>query len=170
MKRNAAPFTSIVAMVACLFPTAHGAEQVNGFIYAATDKASNMAIVIDAGRGWVDMQDKASARIGSPDGSLGGFYEECGNEAFYCVTGALEMVIPKAMPMREWKFHGLSCQSTPDPREDVFRIACRSPKHHGQPTYTYSLTRGVVSIESAPVWSSGRFQLRGERGLFASGN
>jgi hypothetical protein len=49
----------------------------------------------------MDMQGKEPARIGSMDGAFGGGYHGCGNEAFYCMTGGLEIVIPKAMPMKQ---------------------------------------------------------------------
>jgi hypothetical protein len=170
MQRVATLVAAVVTLVSALIPTVHGVEQARGYIYTATDRTSNLAIVIDVGRRWVEMQDKASARIGSADGSLGGYYEDCGNEAFYCKTGGLEIVIPKAMPMKQWKYHGLSCQSVAQPGGDTYRITCRSPQFRGRPTYTYSLSRGIVSIESAPVWSGGQFELRGERGLFSPGS
>lgn len=170
MQRIAAVAAVVVTLASGLIPVAHGAEQDRGYIYDGTGQLNNVAIVIDATKRWVDMQEKASARIGTMDGNFGGNYDDCGNEAFYCVTSGLEIVIPKAMPVKQWKYHGLSCESVAQPGGDTYRIICRSPKYHGRPTYTYSLSRGVVSIESAPIWSAGRFELRGERGLFAPGN
>ncbi|OOG59321.1 hypothetical protein B0E48_00315 [Rhodanobacter sp. C03] len=160
----------VVTLVSGLIPAAHGVEQARGYIYDGTVGPNNLAIVIDVAKGWVDMQRKVRARIGSMDSDFGVSYEDCGNEAFYCMTSGLEIVIPKAMPMKQWKYHGLSCQSVAQPGGDAYRITCRSPKYRGHPTYTYSLSRGVVSIESAPIWSGDRFELRSERGLFSPGN
>lgn len=156
-----------ISLVFSLMPVVHCAERPLGYIYASADASSHLAIVIDAVRRWVDVQDKSSARPGSEDGSLGGYYKDCGNKDFYCATGGLEIVIPKAMPMKHWKYHDLSCMSTAQPVGDSYRITCSSSKFPGKPSYTYSLSRGVVSIESAPVASGERFELRDESGLFA---
>ncbi len=152
-----------------LMPAAHSAEQTKAFIYAATDKSINLAIVVDVGRRWIEIQDKRSARIGSiEEGSIGN-YEDCGNKAFYCESGLLEIVVPKNMPMKQWTYHGLSCESLAQSGGDLYHIECRSLKYRGRPTFTYSLSRGVVSIDSCPIGGSQRYELRGERGLFFSG-
>ena len=170
MHRIAVLVTVVVTLVSNLIPAARGAEQVRGYIYDGTGRANNLSIVIDVVKPWVEIYHKANARTGSMDGDFGGNYDDCGNEAFYCMTSGLEIVIPKAMPMKQWKYHGLSCQSVPQPRGDAYRITCSSPKYRGKPTYTYSLSRGVASIESSPIWARDRFELRGERGLFSPGN
>ncbi len=86
------------------------------------------------------------------------------------MTGGLEIVIPKAMPMKEWTYHGLYCKNVAKLGSDSYRIMCQSPNYRGRPTYTYSLSRGVISIESSPVASYNKFELRGDRGLFSPGN
>jgi hypothetical protein len=169
MQRFAALALLIVTLTFGLMPAARSAEQAKGFIYAATDKSSTVAIVVDVGRRGVEIQDKRSARI-SIDDEFVGNYEECGNEAFYCAGGLLEIVIPKNMPMKQWEYHGLSCQSVAQSGGDLYRITCRSPKYRGRPTFTYSLSRGVVSIESCPIGGSNEYELRGERGLFFPGS
>lgn len=170
MHRIAVLVTVIVTLVSSLIPAVRGAQQDRGYIYDGTGRANNLSIVIDVVKPWVEIYHKADARIGSMGGDFGGEYEDCGNETFYCMTEGLEIVIPKAMPMKRWKYHGLTCQSAALPGKGVYRITCRSPKYRGQPTYTYSLSRGVLSIDSSPIAGGYRYELRGELGLFSPGN
>lgn len=89
---------------------------------------------------------------------------------YFCLTGMLEIVIPKSMPKKQWRYHDVSCQATALPGGDAFRIACSSPKYRGHPSFSYSLSRGVLSIDSSPLGGErGGFTLRGQLGLFAPG-
>lgn len=155
-----------VVVLALGFESAtYGGEQVKGYIYDAVGKDVNLAIVIDVTAHEAGIQDRKDAHIGT--GSLvAGAYEDCSNSAFHCLTGPLEIVIPKAEPIARWKYHGLSCQGIAQAGGDAYRITCQSPKYRGRPTYMYSLSRGVVSIESSPLGGDHRYDLRGEHGLF----
>ncbi|BDU21004.1 hypothetical protein [Dyella sp. GSA-30] len=162
---------AMVLLAAHLLPVAYGSEPAKGYIYDAADAGDNRALVIDVVTRNVEIQSKAKAHIDAPLGDLGGGYDDCGNEKFFCLTGLLEIVIPKAMPMKQWGYHGLFCKGVAQPRGDIYRIACRSSKYRGHPTYTYSRSRGVLSIDSSPIGGArGGFQLRGEYGLFSPGS
>src|SRR5574337_1162213 len=150
----------VVALIFDLVTVAHGAEQVRSYIYDGVGKAKNTSIVVDATTHDVEIRDKADARVGASPSGITHNYDDCGNGKFYCLTGMLEIVIPKAMPIKQWKYHGLSCRSIAQPGGDAYRVTCRSPKYRGRPTYTYSLSRGVVSIESSPVAGDYRYELR----------
>jgi hypothetical protein len=160
----------IAAMVVCLISVARSSSQDRGYIYEASTKGNNLAIVIDTNTRYVGIQDKRNVRIGSMDNEFAGFYEDCSNDAFHCLTGPLEIVIPKVMPVQHWAYHGLWCHSVLQPGGDAYRIICRSDEHGATPTYMYSVSRGVVSIESSPIGSIDRFELRGKQGLFSPGN
>ncbi|MDW2981392.1 MAG: hypothetical protein WBG81_11675 [Rhodanobacter sp.] len=168
MQRGASLVAVVIVLVFGLLPVVHSAEQVRGYIYDGTGKASSLSIVIDVITHDVEIQGTARARINTSRSEMTSAYEDCGNDAFYCLTGLLEIVIPKAMPMKQWKYHGLSCRSVAQPGGDAYRITCRSPKYRGRPTYTYSLSRGVVSIESSPIGGTYEYKLRGKNGLFSS--
>lgn len=168
MQRLAVLVAVVVVLIFGLLPVVHSAEQVRGYIYDGTGRASNLSIVIDVTTHDVEIQSTARARIDASRSEMTSAYEDCGNDAFYCLTGLLEIVIPKAMPMKQWKYHGLSCRGVAQPGGDAYRITCLSPKYRGRPTYTYSLSRGVVSIESSPIGGTYGYKLRGENGLFSS--
>lgn len=161
----------VTSLVACLVSAVHGTENGKGYIYDAKEAGDNRALVINVVNSNVDIQDKSEVRADVMLSEFGGSYEDCGNEIFFCLTGALEIVIPKSMPMKQWEYHGLSCKSVGKPEGDVTRITCRSRNYRGRPTYTYSLSRGVLSIDSSPVGGArGGFELRGQYGLFSLGS
>lgn len=167
MYRVAPLLVVIVVLIFGLVPVAHSAEQARGYIYDGVGGTKNTSIVIDATTHSVEIQDKADARVGTSLSGIAHNYDDCGDDKFYCLTGMLEIVIPKDMPMKQWKYHGLFCQSVAQAGGDAYRVTCRSPKYRGRPTYTYSLSRGVVSIESSPIAGDYRYELRGEHGLFS---
>jgi hypothetical protein len=169
--RRVVPFLTLgFVLIFRLVPAAHSSEQVAGYIYDGTGRSNNLSIVINVTTHDVSIQGTPDARINNPDDVITNNYEDCGNEDFYCLTGMLEIVIPKkAMPMKQWKYHDVSCQSVAQSGGDAYRITCRSPKYRGRPTYTYSPTRGVLSIESSPVAGDYRYDLRGKYGLFSLG-
>jgi len=158
-----------VVLIFLLVPAARSFEQVAGYIYDGIGSSNNLSIVINVTTHDVAIQGTPDARVNNPDDVITNNYEDCGNEDFYCLTGMLEIVIPKAMPMEQWKYRDVSCQSVAQSGGDAYRITCRSPKYRGRPTYTYSLTRGVLSIESSPVAGDYRYDLRGKYGLFSPG-
>lgn len=164
----------VVSLVAFLVAVAHGTENGNGYIYDAKGASDNRVVVINSATRYVGIQDKSDVRIDAVLTEFGGYYNDCGNEVFFCLTGPLEIVIPKSMPMKQWQYHGWSCKNLGKAEGDAIRITCwssRSSGRHGRPTFTYSLSRGVLSIDSSPVGGSrGGFELRGQRGLFSPGS
>jgi len=171
MSLRALWMAAILFLVACAAPAAHDAEQGRVYVYDAKEQGDNRALVIDIATGNVEVRDKRSAHMDVPHGDLGGGFDDCSNEAFFCLTGLLEIVIPKSMPVKQWQYHGLTCQGAAQAGDDAFRITCTSSRYRGRPTFTYSVSRGVLSIDSSPVGGErGGFELRGQRGLFSPGN
>lgn len=170
MHRAALLVAFVIGLIFELVPVANGAEHVRGYIYDGVGRAKKTSIVINVTTHDVEIMDKADARVGASLSGVAKNYDDCGDNKFYCLTGMLEIVIPKVMPLKQWKYHGLSCESVAQLGGDAYRITCRSPKYRGRPTYTYSLSRGVLSIESSPVAGDYRYELRGEQGLLSSGN
>lgn len=163
-------FAAMLAALAGVAPVAHSAEPSAVYIYDAKGVDDNRALVIDAVSRNVEIQDKRSARVDAPRGDVGGSYDDCGDAGFFCLTGLLEIVVPKSMPMKHWQYRDMACQSVAQPGSDAFRITCRSPRFRGTPTYTYSLSRGILSIDSSPIGGArGGFALRGQHGLFSPG-
>ncbi len=174
MLANASCVITVVSLVTFLVSSAYGAENSKGYIYDAKEAGDNRVVVINRVTRYVGIQDKSDVRIDAILTEFGGYYDDCGNEVFFCLTGPLEIVIPKSMPMKQWQYHGLSCKNVGETEGDVIRITCRSIRSGGRRgggTFTYSLSRGVLSIDSSPVGGSrGGFELRGQRGLFSPGS
>lgn len=157
-------------LLTALTPTAHGAEQGKTYIYDAKEAGDNRALVIDAVAHNAKIQDKRSVHDEASSGDLGGNYDDCSDETYFCLTGMLEIIIPRSMPKQHWQHHDVSCRATALPGSDAFRITCRSPKYRGHPSLSYSLSRGVLSIDSSPIGGErGGFVLRGQLGLLAPG-
>lgn len=171
MKVSACVAVALVSSATCLVVIAQGASRSGGYVYDSAEPGNTMAIVIDVTHRYVEVQDKSDVHVGSMLTDLGGSYKDCGNEAFLCLTGALELVVPKSLGASEWRYNGLSCRSVSEPQSDAFRITCQSPGYAGRHAFTYSPTRGVLSIDSSLVGGSGRsYKLRGRYGLFSPGS
>lgn len=171
MKVSACVPIALVSWAACLVVMAQGASRSGGYVYDSTESGNNLAIVVDVTNRYVEVQEKRDVHVGSMLTDLGGTYRDCGNAAFLCLTGALEIVVPKSLGAREWRYNGLSCGSVSEPLGDALRITCQSPGYAGKHTFTYSPTRGVLSIDSSAVGGSGRrYKLRGRYGLFSPGS
>lgn len=162
-----ASFVAIVVSILSLVSATPGDKKVDGYIYDGVGKADKLSIVIDAAKQNARIESTAHASIGASRSEIIPDYEDCSNHSFYCITGMLEIVIPKTMPIKHWKHHGLSCKSVARPVDDTYRVTCWSLQYRGRPTYTYSLSRGIVSIESSPVGGDYKYELRGDHGLFS---
>ena len=170
MRPNAFLAATTISLATCFVSAAHGAEHGRGYIYIydGTGVGDNAAIAINVVTHYIGIQNKSDARIEAIAPTFGGFYENCGNAVFFCLTGPLEIVIPRSLPLKQWQYHGLSCNSADEPGGDAIRIVCRSANYSGRPTFTYSPSRGVLSIDSAPlVGARKKYVLRGQSGLFA---
>lgn len=148
---------------------AHGDEKTRTYIYDGVGEAKKTSIVVDFVNKNAELRDKGDALVPSLSGITHDF-DDCSDSRYYCLSGMLEIVVPKNMPIEEWEFHGLSCRSVAQAVANTYRINCQSHKYRGHPTYTYSLYHGIVSIESSPVAGDYRYELRGQDGLFSSEN
>lgn len=172
MRLNASCVAAVIYLVAFPIPAAHGAEKCDGYIYEAINAGDNRAVVVNLVTRDVGIQDKRDARVDATRDELSDPYEDCGNATFYCLAGPLDIVIPKSMPMKPWQYKGLSCKRIGKPEGDVIRVTCSSSRlYHTGTSFTYSLSRGVLSFGNSRVGGTrGEFVLRGQLGLFSPGN
>lgn len=172
MRLNLFCVAAVIFLVPFLVPAAHGTEKCNGYIYDAINAGDNRAVVVNRVTRDVGIQDKRDARVDVTPGEFSSSYEDCGNEAFFCLAGPLDIVIPKSMPMKQWQYHGLSCKRIGKPEGDVIRVTCSSSRLYRTGTsFTYSLSRGILSFSNSRVGGTrGGFALRGQRGLFSPGS
>lgn len=165
--------TNAAALIFLFAPVASSAEKCGVYVYDATNAGDNRAIVVDRITRHVGIQDKRNVRPGASDGDFGSSYEDCGNDTFYCLSGPLDIVIPKSMTMKQWNYVGLSCKKK-RPHNGVFSITCTSSRIYRTGTsFTYSPSRGVLSFDNSPVGGvvhGHGFALRGQHGLFSTGN
>lgn len=169
MRLRASCVAAVVYMIA--FPAASHAGNNKGYIYDAITVGDNRAVVVNRVTHGVSIQDKRNASVDATPGEFSGSYEDCGNEAFFCLAGPLDIVVPKSMSMKQWQYHGLSCKRIGEAEGDAIRVTCSSSRRYRTGTsFTYSLSRGILLFGNSPVGGTrGGFRLRGPRGLFSPG-
>lgn len=162
---------SVIYSVACSALAAHRTENCKDYIYDAIGVGDNRAVVVNRVTRYVSIQDKREASVDAMPEAFSGSYEDCGNKIFSCLTGPLDIVIPKAMPMTQWKYHGLSCKRVGSIEGNAIRVTCSSSRrYHTGTSFTYSPSRGVLSFGNSPIGGTrGGFKLRGQSGLFSPG-
>jgi len=172
MRLNTFRVAAVISLAALFVPAVHSKENSKGYIYDAVDAGDNRSVVVNRVTRYVGIQDKRDARVDVMVGDFGGFYEDCGNDVFFCLAGPLDIIIPKSLPIKEWRYNGLSCKKIGNPEGDTIRVTCSSSRlYHTGTSFTYSLSRGVLSFGNSRVGGTrGGFKLRGERGLFSPGN
>lgn len=144
-------------------------ENDKGYIYDAITVGDNRAVVINRVTHDVSIQDKRNASVNAVPGEFSGAYEDCGNEAFFCLAGPLDIVVSKSMSIKQWHYNGLSCRRIGAPEGDAIRVTCSSSRHpRTETSFTYSPSRGVLLFGNSPIGGTrGGFRLRGQRGLFS---
>jgi|GEM_PF-1619566 len=165
---------TIASLLVVLFaPHVRGTEKCTGYIYDATNAGDNRSIVVNRITHYVGLQDKRDAHIDDSFSISGSSCEDCGNDAFYGLSGPLDIVIPKPSAMKKWDYVGLSCKRAKELQGDAFLVTCTSSRlYHTGTRFIYSPSRGALSFGNSPVGGvvhGNGFTLRGQSGLFASG-
>lgn len=162
---------AVIFSVAFSVFAAHRGESCKNYVYDAINEGDNRAVVVNRVTRYVSIQDKHGISLNATPKAFSGPYEDCGNKVFFCLAGPLEIVIPKSMPRLQWKYHGLSCKRVGNAARDAIRVTCSSSRrYHTGISFTYSLSRGVLSFGNSPIGGTrGGFSLRGQRGLFSPG-
>jgi hypothetical protein len=162
---------SVIYSVACSALASHSAEHCKNYVYDAISEGDNRAVVVNRVTRDVSIQDKREVSMDAIPEAFSGSYKDCGNKIFFCLAGPLDIVIPKSMPKKQWKYHGLSCKRVGEPEGDAIHVTCSSSRrYHTGTSFTYSLSRGVLSFGNSPIGGTrGGFRLSGKSGLFSPG-
>lgn len=171
--RLSIPFVAIAICLAAQTPSvAHGNERCVGYIYDAKNAIDNRSVVVNPTTHYVGIQDRRHARVDAQLSDFGGFFINCENEDFFCLTGPLEIVIPKSLPKKQWDYLGLTCKGLREHEGDAIKVTCSSSRmYQTEITFIYSPSRGVLSFGNSPVGGTrGGFKLRGQCGMFMPGH
>jgi hypothetical protein len=133
-----------------------------GFIY--DQQGSDRADVFNLRTLWFSVQGKRWAST-KKSSEFAAAFRWCSNETVYCISGPLNVVVPKVMAEGSWEQSGIRCSIR---RVSVrhFTGHCASPGV--ETSYVFETGRGIISYRVSP--GSREFQLRGKRGLFSGDN
>lgn len=131
-------------------------------------KNTKIIDVYNITRGWVSSEDVRYLKRRDYDyGEFGGRIRFCSDENYFCLSGGINIAIPKRIEQQTtWEFYGRVCSAESPLSEDVANIiVC---EHGGyEDKFVYLKGRGVVFY-----WGGARatdeYELIGEKGLFAN--
>lgn len=133
-----------------------------GCIYDAT--TDQRAMVFNFRTHWMSFQDKRSANVDSSS-EFGGYFNNCSDSSYYCLSGPLSIVIPVMIQSREWRHNGMSCKARMLRSANSYDISCRDS--YGRETHVdYSLRHGISAIRQVDGQDNTNFVLRGDCGIF----
>jgi hypothetical protein len=138
----------------------------------ATDKeifyiAKNGSMVDVFNISWLHFSVESISYLEKKDfkyGEFGGQIEFCSNDEYYCLSGGINIAIPKKiLHQRDWQFLGRECHVDKELSVDQNNtVSCKLKNLTLQ--FVYSSESGVVSY----IRSSGmEYNLLGGKGLFA---
>jgi hypothetical protein len=163
---------SVLMMGHCAFAQSSGADAYisctkdQRYVYDSSENNDNRAIVFDRATHLADVQDKSTTdAIHATE--FGGVYEDCGNKHFFCLSGPLEIAIPKNISLANWQYHGLTCKSVATQKTGIYQVTCREAVRGNVFVVTYSVRRGILSFQHSPLGGDSLFTLRGASGLFS---
>jgi hypothetical protein len=162
---------SVIYSVAFSALATHRNESCKDYVYDAIREGDNRAVVVNRVTRDVSIQDKRLVSIDAIPEAFSGSYKDRRNKIFFCLAGPLDIVMPKSMPMKQWRYHGSSCKTVGNGGRDAIRVNCSSSRRYQTGTsFTYSFSRGILSFGNSPIGGTrGGFRLRGQSGLFSPG-
>lgn len=133
-----------------------------GCIYDAT--TDQRAMVFNFRTHWMSFQDKRSANVNSSS-EFGGYFHNCSDASYYCLSGPLSIVIPVMIHAHEWKHSGVSCKAKMLASANSYEISCEDSDGR-KTSVDYSPGRGVSAIRQLDDGDETNFVLRGNCGIF----
>lgn len=133
-----------------------------GCIYdASTDQR---AMVFNFRTHWMSFQDKRSADVSSSS-EFGGYFNDCSDSSYYCLSGPFNIVIPLVIHNHEWKHGGMSCKAVALSSVNGYQISCIDSD--GRKVHVdYSPRQGISAIRQVGEGDHAKFVLRGDCGIF----
>lgn len=133
-----------------------------GCIYDAT--TDQRAMVFNFRTHWMSFQDKRSANV-NLSSEFGGYFRNCSDSSYHCLSGPLSIVIPMTIHSHEWRHNGVSCKAKLLRTANSYNISCKDS--YGRETHVdYSPRHGISVIQQMDERDNTKFVLRGGCGIF----
>lgn len=154
-------------LIGCLTSSVKAGGRSQGYIYDAVAIGDHRAIVINNITARVSIQSKSTASVDQTSSTFGGEFENCGNQIYHCITGPVDIIIPKKMTLADWQYHGVFCKSRAEQHINIYLVTCKSGVSGVETIVTFSVLRGVLSFKNTPLGGRSLFKLRGYFGIFS---
>lgn len=138
----------------------------NGYIYdSSTDGRSE---VFNLKSMTMSTQSKSDADIKRSDSEFAGPIASCSSKLYLCVSGSLNISIPRGSTPNAWSFNGFKCKTMrASESADRVIIECAGGKRPASMKAEYSKSRGILSYRRQNVGDEAVFRARSGCGLFA---
>lgn len=139
-------------------------------VYAS--QSDNTALRFDLRDNYLSTHDKRSPKIFEEQTEFGGYFTNCTNNEYYCISGPIDLLLPKNIRLLHWGNESAHCNAkrVHPSRTTVYVVKCSS--HYGNQVRTtrfhYSTYRGVTSFRFLSPSKGSIYSLRGACGLFAA--
>lgn len=138
----------------------------NGYIYESS--IDGRAEVFNLKSMTMSTQSKGDANINRSDSEFAGPIVICSTKAYLCVSGSLDISIPRGSTPTSWSFNGLNCKMSTDEKfSDRAIIECSEGQKPSSIKAHYSISSGILSYRRQNVGDEAVFRARGGCGLFA---
>jgi hypothetical protein len=137
----------------------------NGYIYDSS--IDGRAEVFNLKSMTMSTQSKGDADLNRSDSEFAGPIVSCSNKAYLCMSGSLNISVPRGSTPIAWSFNGLNCKLLRDAKStDQAIIECAEGKKPPSIKAEYSTSRGILSYRRQNVGDEAVFRARGRCGLF----
>ena len=136
-----------------------------GYIYdSSTD---GRAEVFNLKSMTMSTQSKGEADVNRSDSEFAGPIVSCSNKDYLCVSGSLNISVPRGSMPTSWSFNGLNCKMLRDTKSaGQTTIECAEGRKPPSIKAEYSTSRGILSYRRQNVGDEAVFRARGRCGLF----
>ena len=139
----------------------------DGYIYDVQDTANSE--VFNLKQNWFSIQGRRTAKVpGSSE--FAGPIKPCSTKVFHCISGALNLMVPKIMVAGSWVHGKTECVTVV---VSLNRISGRCISGTVETNYLFDAQRGLISYRRGIPDGNGGYRndgvslIRGQRGLFS---
>lgn len=135
-------------------------------------QSDNTALRFDLRNDYLSTHDKRSPEIFKEQTEFGGYFTNCTNNKFYCISGPIDLLLPRRVQLLHWSNKTTLCNAKRIHLlyTTLYAVVCSSS--YGNririTRFDYSPSRGVTSFRILSPSNGVMYSLLGERGLFAT--
>ena len=137
-----------------------------GYIYDLQETKNSE--VFNLKENWFSIQGRRSASV-SGSSEFAGHFKPCSTKVFHCISGPLNLIVPKTMAAGRWVYGYTECVTVVVP-PNLISGQCKAG--NVETSYLFEARRGVISYRRRILGANGSDPddglIRGPRGLFSA--